>query len=51
MRIAGEPERETRARREREGIPVDDNTWADILAAGAKLKVARATLDKLASAA
>jgi uncharacterized oxidoreductase len=47
VRIAGEPERETRAKREREGISVDDNTWTDILAAGAKLKVARETLDRL----
>jgi len=51
VRIAGEPERETRAKREREGISVDDNTWTDIVAAGAKLKVARATLDKLATGA
>ena len=48
VRIAGEPERETRARREREGIAVDDNTWEEIVAAGAKLKVARATLETLA---
>ena len=47
VRIAGEPERETRAKREREGISVDDNTWTDILAAGAKLKLARETLDRL----
>jgi len=51
VRIAGEPERETRAKRERDGIAVDENTWNDILAAGAKLKVARATLDKLAAGA
>jgi uncharacterized oxidoreductase len=51
VRIAGEPERETRAKRERDGIAVDDNTWTDILAAGAKLKVARETLDKLAAGA
>jgi uncharacterized oxidoreductase len=50
VRIAGEPERETRAKRERDGIAVDENTWNDIIAAGAKLKVARETLDKLASA-
>jgi len=50
VRIAGEPEREMRAKRERDGIPVDDITWSDILAAGAKLKVARETLEKLASA-
>jgi uncharacterized oxidoreductase len=47
VRIAGEPERETRAKRERDGISVDDNTWTDILAAGAKLKLARETLDRL----
>ncbi len=48
VRIAGEPEREMRARREKEGIPVDANTWEDIVKAGAKLKVARETLDRLA---
>jgi uncharacterized oxidoreductase len=48
VRIAGEPEREMRAKREREGIPVDPNSWEEILAAGAKLKLERATLDKLA---
>jgi uncharacterized oxidoreductase len=49
VRIAGEPEREMRAKRERDGIPVDDNTWNDILAAGAKVKLPRETLDKLAA--
>jgi uncharacterized oxidoreductase len=49
VRIAGEPERETRARREREGIPVDENTWEEIVAAGAKLKVERAALERLAN--
>jgi uncharacterized oxidoreductase len=48
LRIAGEPERETRARREREGIPVDPTTWAEILAAGTKLKVKELTLQQLA---
>jgi uncharacterized oxidoreductase len=48
VRIAGEPERETRARREKEGIAVDDNTWEEIVAAGAKLKLERAVLEKLA---
>ena len=47
VRIAGEPERETRAKRERDGISVDDNTWNEIVAAGAKLKVQRSTLEKL----
>jgi uncharacterized oxidoreductase len=49
VRIAGEPERETRTKRERDGISVDENTWNDILAAGAKLKVAKETLDRLAT--
>lgn len=49
VRIAGEPERETRAKRERDGISVDDNTWNEIIAAGAKLKVAKETLDRLAT--
>jgi uncharacterized oxidoreductase len=44
VRIAGEPEREMRAKREKEGIPVDDNTWEEILAAGAKLELKRDTL-------
>ncbi|MGE5638806.1 MAG: malate/lactate/ureidoglycolate dehydrogenase [Clostridia bacterium] len=48
LRIAGEPERETRARREREGIPVDDTTWRDIRAAAAKLKLDPAAVDRLA---
>jgi uncharacterized oxidoreductase len=34
--IAGEPEREARARREREGIAVDDTTWGEIEAAARK---------------
>ena len=51
VRIAGEPERETRAKRERDGISVDQNTWEEILVAGAKLKVARETLDQLAAGA
>jgi hydroxycarboxylate dehydrogenase B len=49
VRIAGEPERETRAKRGRDGISVDENTWNEIVAAGAKLKVARETLDTLAT--
>jgi len=51
VRIAGEPERETRAKRERDGISVDENTWADIIAAGAKLKLSREAIDKLAAGA
>jgi uncharacterized oxidoreductase len=37
VRIAGEPERQARALREREGIVVDEHTWAEIVAAGARV--------------
>jgi uncharacterized oxidoreductase len=37
VRIAGDPEREARIKREREGIVIDDTTWAEIVAAGAKV--------------
>ena len=48
VRIAGEPERETRAKREREGIYVDDNTWKEILGAAAKVKLAADKVESLA---
>ena len=48
VRIAGEPEREYRAQREREGIPVDDETWSEIRAAAAKLKLGADKIDALA---
>ena len=50
VRIAGEPEREVRARREREGIPVDATTWAEIVAAAGKLKLSKDRLEQLAQA-
>jgi len=49
VRIAGEPEREIRSKRERDGIAVDDNTWNDIVAAGEKLKLSREAIEKLAA--
>ena len=48
VRVAGEPEREMRAKRERDGIPVDDNTWTEIRAAAAKVKLDPAKVEKLA---
>jgi uncharacterized oxidoreductase len=48
VRIAGEPERETRAQRLKEGIPVDEETWKEILAAAAKLKLAPERIETLA---
>jgi hydroxycarboxylate dehydrogenase B len=49
VRIAGEPERETRAKRERDGIAVDDNTWAEIVAAAGKVKLSAAALEAIAA--
>ena len=49
VRIAGEPERESRARRERDGIPIDPATWNEILAAGARLKVGDDVIERLAA--
>ena len=37
VQLAGEPERQARLARRREGIEVDDNTWAEIQAAGVKV--------------
>jgi uncharacterized oxidoreductase len=48
VRIAGEPERETRAQRERDGITVDQETWNEIRAAAKKLKLEPEKLDALA---
>jgi uncharacterized oxidoreductase len=49
VRIAGEPEREWKAKRSKEGIPVDPATWDEIIAAGAKLKVQREVIEELAA--
>ena len=39
VQIAGEPERAARKARERDGVVVDDATWAEIVAAGTKVGV------------
>ncbi|MEO6896501.1 MAG: malate/lactate/ureidoglycolate dehydrogenase [Caldimonas sp.] len=48
VRTPGEPERETRARRMREGIAIDAVTWGEIRAAGEKVGVAGARTDATA---
>lgn len=45
--LPGEPERQSRARRAAAGIPVDDKSLDDILAAAASLGVPRSELDGL----
>ncbi|MEY3783274.1 MAG: hypothetical protein RIS97_1453, partial [Pseudomonadota bacterium] len=39
VQIAGDPERRARIQRTKDGIVIDDQTWADILAAGAKVGI------------
>lgn len=39
VRIPGEPEREARMKRERDGILIDPHTWSEIIAAGKKVGV------------
>ena len=48
VRTPGEPERETRAKRMKEGIAIDAVTWGEILAAGEKVGVAGARTDATA---
>ncbi len=51
VRTPGEPERETRAARLRDGVPVDAVTWAEIVAAGEKAGLARGRVEALAAQA
>ena len=46
--LAGEPEKMTRAERLVEGIPVDETSWDEILAAAERLKVDPAEINRLA---
>jgi uncharacterized oxidoreductase len=48
VRIAGEPERETRAQRLAQGVPVDETTWNEMLETAKKLGLDAAQLQKLA---
>jgi uncharacterized oxidoreductase len=48
VRIAGEPERETRAKREKDGIAVDEATWKELRAAAGKVKLDAAQVERLA---
>src|SRR4051794_386935 len=46
VQLAGEPERVMRARRLTEGIPVDETTWSEILAAAGALGMDPAKLNR-----
>ena len=49
VRLAGEPEREYREKRVRDGIPVDATTWEEILRSADKVKLARARVEEIAA--
>ena len=49
VRVAGEPERESRARRMAEGVPVDAATWQEILVAAGRLGVDPAQVRRAAA--
>ena len=51
VRIAGEPERQTRAQRTANGVPVDETTWNEILDAAGKLGVDSSSVNAAAGAA
>lgn len=48
--LPGEPERRSAERRGREGIPVDDGTWRDVLEAAAKLGITQGEIDQVVGA-
>ncbi|MDJ0894493.1 MAG: malate/lactate/ureidoglycolate dehydrogenase [Alphaproteobacteria bacterium] len=47
--IPGDPERARMAERQANGIPIDDGTWAKVLAAGELLGLTRGALEKMAA--
>ncbi len=47
VRVPGEPERESMAKRVAEGIPVDDSTWAGVLKAAAAAGMSEADIEAL----
>jgi uncharacterized oxidoreductase len=51
VRVAGDPERETRAKRLAQGIPVDATTWGELLTAAGKLGRDPARVNRLAGVA
>jgi hydroxycarboxylate dehydrogenase B len=51
VHVAGDPERAARHRRTTEGVPVDANTWQEILAAAKRLGVDAGEVNRLAGVA
>jgi hydroxycarboxylate dehydrogenase B len=51
VRVPGEPEREAQCERERDGIPIDANTWSGILEAAKAAGVTDSRIDELRGSA
>lgn len=50
VRVAGDPEREWKAQRLKDGVPIDATTWRDVLAAGEKVGLAAGEVARIAGA-
>ncbi len=48
IRVAGEPEQESITKRKAEGIPIDDNTWAEMRGAGLEVGMMPVDFDQAA---
>lgn len=48
VRLAGDPEREWKAQRLKDGIPVDTTTWGDIIMAAGKVGLGKAEVERIA---
>jgi uncharacterized oxidoreductase len=48
IKVAGEPERDSRTQRSANGIPVDVTTWGEIIDAAAQVGMQRADVERLA---
>ena len=46
--VPGDPERKTRAEREKSGIPIDETTWAALVETGVSLGLDQADFDRAA---
>jgi uncharacterized oxidoreductase len=47
VQVAGDPERTSRARRRREGIPMNETTWEEIIQAAQSVGIARDQVDRM----
>ncbi len=46
--VPGDPERTTKAERSAEGVPVDEETWAEMVAAAESVGISRSQIEAIA---